>query len=264
MTTQEGNSAFYNNVADAIAKEVFHCTPQLFYVNHNKSKLPPYPYSSCVLIKFHEKHFLVSAAHNFHEEDLESIGIMIERDFYTIGGILEYWEPNTEDHYPNNLDIAIFKLDEITISAFKKRYQFLDWQKVGFNHYTTLNSRYLIYGYPGSKTKKHAPTKTITPTSLTIRTIGVQESYYLENSIDADKFLVLSVPQYQVSSLNSNSLTNLPALGGISGCGIWNVINLSIENPQYELVSIVTGEDSAKTIIHSTKMYVLYSIFENF
>lgn len=262
MTSPLHSTEFHNRVAEAIAKQIFNCSPQLFFVKHDKPKLPPYPFASSVLITLNDKYFLVSSAHTFHEEDLQSIGVMMGQDFCAIGGKLRYFEPNIENDYdPYKLDIAIFRLDDITVDALKKRYSFLTWNKIGFDHYPSWKSRYIFFGYPEVKTKKNFPTKNIIPTAITVRTIGLPEEYYYENNFDIRKFLLLLINQ-EGADLNTEQIKPLPELDGISGCGIWNVLTLSIENPQYELLSIVTGHDHSKSILYSTKIDVLLDLLK--
>lgn len=264
MINPFSNSELHDKVAEAVAKQIFLCSPQLFFVKHNKPKLPPYPFSSSVLVSVNGKYFLISSAHTFHEEDSESLGIMIENDFCAFGGNLRYFEPNIEGGYdPHKLDIAVFKLDIITVNAFKEKYTFLTWDKLGFKHNPLLPSRYLFFGYPSVKTQKHFPTKRIIPTSLTVRTIGVEDKYYYENNFDIRKSLLVLLKQLN-ASLNIQPNKPLPELDGISGCGIWNVLNLSVENPQFELVSIVTGQDYSKSILFSTRIDVLHDLLLTF
>lgn len=188
MIDKLDNPKHHKKVATAISKQIFHCSPQLFFIKRHKPKLPPYPFSSSVLVNVNGNHFLLSAAHTFHEEDSHSIGIMINNNFCSVAGSLRYFEPNLEDDYdPHKADIAIYKLDRITVRAFKEKYAFLTSEKLGFNHNPFLDSRYLIFGYPAIKTQKYFPTKNIIPTSVTITSIGAGRQHYQENNFDIKK-----------------------------------------------------------------------------
>lgn len=253
MPNQSDETTLHNKVATAIAKHVVKFTPQLFSVKNHQTKLPPSPDSSSVLIKVGDRHILITAAHNLHNENLQNIGFMLKKDFVVIGGELRYFEPNEIDGYePTKKDIAFFELDNVTIEAFKEKYEFLEWNQLGLNHFSSIDSKYIILGYPGERTKKNFPTKLITPTSLTLRTVGLPPPCYYENNIDMTQTLILPVDQNNFSS--TETLKKLPNLGGLSGCGVWHIWDTSRTNLKYELVSIITGENELKTLLYSTKI----------
>lgn len=249
-------TAFYNEIANRIAIEVGKCTPQLYAVrNHTNNRLPPYADSSSVLLTVNERFFLLTSGHSVHGIDLHHLGIMIDNDFCTICGDLQYFEPNSDQGYePGKLDIAIFELGLITVSAIKEKYTFLSWDKLDTGYASSQISPYIIFGYAASETKKHFPSKEILPSPFILRTISVPGEYYNEQQIDPAKTLVLQVDQKQVMLARANSIRELPELGGISGCGVWRVLNLTDEIPQYKLASIITGENETKSVLYSTKI----------
>lgn len=264
MTNLISTSEFYDDICDNISKEIAKCTPQLFSVKNHISKLPPTADSSSVLLTVNERFFLITAAHCVHGFDLHCMGIMLENDFCTIGGQLKYFEPNDLDTCdPNKIDLAIFELEPETVSAMKEKYQFLQWDKIGLNHSSSQSSRYLIFGYAEQQTeKKYLPNKIITPTPLVLRTIGVSNEYYLKEKINSQKTVVLTVDQKSVGRSSTDVIEELPFLGGISGCGIWNIFNLFGNTPQYQLVSFLTGEDENKIVLYSSRVDNLKGLLE--
>lgn len=254
-------SDFYDDICEKIAKEIALCTPQLFSVKNQNSRLPPKADSSSLLVTVNNRFFLTTAAHSVHDFDLNCIGIMIENDFCTIGGQLKYFEPNELENFdPNKIDIAVFELEATTVSVMKEKYQFLQWNKIGLNHISSEASHYLIFGYPEQETKKYYPTKQILPSPFILRTIGVTKEYYFKESVDITKTVIVTVDQKMVVRSSTQKIEVLPELGGISGCGVWNVFNLFGETPQYQLVSILTGENEEKTVLYSSKINVLRNI----
>lgn len=254
-------SEYYDEISLNMAKEIMDYTPQLFFEKIHKNKLPPYADSSSLLITVNNRHFLVTAAHCIY--DIESIGFMIENDFYTIGGNLKSFEPNMENNYdPNNLDLSIFELFEETIQAIKLKYKFLDWSKIGFGHKSSMTSHYLIVGYPEYKTQKNYPTKKIISSPLILRTTGVPIEVYIKNEVNKNSCIILTADQKNVAVNTINSIIELPELGGISGCGIWHVFNEFGKNPKYHLVAILTGENEQKTILYSTKIEHVKNILQ--
>lgn len=249
------STEYYNSICDSISREIAKCTPQLFSVKNHISKLPPAADSTSVLITVQDRHFLVTAAHCVHEFDLDYLGIMIGNDFCTIGGQLKYFEPNDlDDCDPNKIDLAVFELLPDTAGAIREKYQFLNWDRVETNHSSSQASLYLIFGYPEVRTeKKYFPDKIITPTPLVLRTIGVPAEYYLHENINERKTIVLTLDQRKVGSKSKDKIEALPFLGGVSGCGVWNVFNLFGMTPQYRLVSFLTGENASKTVLYSSR-----------
>jgi hypothetical protein len=114
---------FFNDVADKLANEIAYYSPQIFCDRYKKARMPVYPDCSSVLLTIAGRYFLLTAGHCVHEIDHNSIGIMIENDFFTIGGHMEYFEANTNTFYePNNLDVAIYELDNEAVCAIDKFY----------------------------------------------------------------------------------------------------------------------------------------------
>lgn len=254
-------SEYYDELSLNMAKEIMDYTPQLFFEKNHNGKLPPYADSSSVLLTINERFFLITAAHCIY--DIDCIGIMVENDFYTIGGYLKYFEPNDQDNYePNHLDLAIFELNDETIKAFKLKYKFLDWNRIGFGHQSSTISHYLVIGYPEYKTEKHFPTKKILSSPLILRTIGVNVDKYVKDKVNKNSCIILSADQKNVGLNTTNTIIELPPLGGISGCGIWHVFNEFGKTPRYQLVAILTGENEQKTLLYSTKIDHIKKILE--
>jgi hypothetical protein len=261
MTDLITTSDFYDGIVETILKELVKYTPQLFFVKDHNSKLPPYADSSAVLLTIDGRFFLLTAGHTVHNIDINHIGIMIGNEFCTIGGHLKYFDPNDSNYYePNNLDIAIFEIDHASVGAIKEKYDFLQSSKIGLNHLSIGPSRYLIFGYPEKETKKYFPKKQILPDPFIFRTVGVSKNHYSENRIDANRTLVLLVNQKSVMRSKTQLIEELSELGGISGCGVWEVSNLFGDSPQYQLVSILTGENEEKSVLYSTKISVVANL----
>lgn len=242
-----------NNVAENISKEIQKYTPQLYYDEKPNSNLPSRPLASSVLITVDDHYFLITAGHTFEDVDLMHIGILIEAEFCTIGGALTKYEPNNEHYEPNKLDISIFHLDLETIKMFKEKYKFLEWNQIVFNHYSSHNSRYMLFGYPAEITRKHFPTKKIIPAALPLITIGLPPENYCLGNIDIHKKLILLLADF--ISLKTKSIKKLPELEGISGGGVW-LVSDDNEKTQYQLVGIVTGQKDS--FMFSTKMDFLF------
>ena len=193
----------YNDIAQVISKKVKSFTPQLYYDDHSDNEIPPSAFASSVLLKIANNFFLVTAAHVFHEESLKNIGFFINKYFYAISGELNYHEPNNGDYFDaKNLDIAVFKLDYISVDLLKNYYSFLELQNVEFNHFSSVASRYLVFGFPEEITNPNEAERTIVPISMSFRTSGVDHTYY-ENDINRNKTIIVLGDQSNIYSANS-------------------------------------------------------------
>lgn len=254
MTTDQSRIEYYNTVCGGFADEIAKSTPQLFIVKDHSSRLPPASFGSAILASLNESYFLITAAHCVDGINLEYLGVMIGNDFCTIGGQLFYYEPNRDVFDPNNADIAVIMLDTQTVAAMREKYEFIDWQKIGLDHLSDQSSKYLIFGYPASKTRKHFPTKQIIPEPLVLRTVGASDEYYLQEQIDRSKTFLLYADQKSVGRAADSKIEELPQLGGISGCGVWTILDLFTPSPKYKLAGLITGEGRNKTVLYCSKI----------
>lgn len=254
----------FNTICDNVSRIVVNYSLQLFSVKDHVSKLPPFADSSSILVTVAERYFLVTAAHCIHGIDLTCFGIMISDEFIRLGGTVQYFEPNEEDAFdPNNMDMAVFELDDETVAAMKEKYQFLRWNQIKIGHPSEKISPYLIFGYPGLKTRKHFPTKQIIPEPFILRTIGKPLDFYQEQKIDTRKTLALLVDQKRIASAMTDKIEEVGELGGISGCGVWHISNLLNDTPDFHLISILTGENQDKSVLYSSKVDNLRAILIN-
>lgn len=254
MTNNQSQTEYFNNVCSNFALEIAKCTPQLFIVKNHHSRLPPYAFGSAILTTIKQAHFLVTAAHCVDRINLEYLGIMIENDFYTIGGQLFYYEPNQDTFDPNNADMAVVMLNTKTANVIKEKYEFMDWEKIGLDHLSDQLSKYLIFGYPASKTRKYFPTKQIIPEPLVLRTVGTSDDYYLHDDINRSKTFLLYADQKCVGRTAESEIEELPQLGGISGCGVWTIFDLFTQSPKYKLVGLITGEDKNMRVLYCSRI----------
>ena len=250
-------STYLSEVGLRIAREVAQFTPQLFYVKRN-IRLAPFALASSILLTVNSRFYLVTAAHSFYGDNVDNIGIMINNVFCKLGGTLINCEPNdSADHEPNKIDMAVFELHNDTVEFIKTKYQFLPWSKISFDHVSSKNVNYLIFGYPASETRKHFPTKEVISSTFTLASYGLDMKYYLSHKIDACKKIMLPLLENQIGKSSSNNITELPELEGISGCGVWSFFDLFSEFPNYKLVSIITGRDNDSTYLYSSRIEVL-------
>jgi hypothetical protein len=222
-------------------------------------------HSSSVLVSVKNRFFLVGAAHSFFDVDIgKDIRIMIDNYSYELGGNLRYFEPNKNDgaYVPNNADMAVFELSNGFVRSIEKKYNFLPWSRIVFGHESSKDARYFLQGYPEKITGTDFPTYKIHSSAFNLAAIGFEKDFYMEENIDSRKVIAVTADQsvWRKMPVINQGEVKLSELGGISGSGVWNVFNLESETPEYRLVSIVTGENHAKTCLYSTRIEVLRAI----
>jgi hypothetical protein len=254
---------FFNRIAHLVIQQIGKFTPQLFIVESHDPADAPSAWSTGILLKRGLDHFLLTAGHSLYEEDLNKIGIMQGHDFYTIGGDIKIYEPNKEEYDPRLLDMAVIHLDEEAVVIFRNKYDFLDWTKVAFGHVSAEITPYIVFGYPEVYTKHLTSSKKIVPSALKFRTHGKPYQSYQQHDINPTKTLIVSANQKYVGQGISDR-GEMPELGGISGCGLWLVSDLYASQPQFHLVSIITGEDENQELLYSSKIDFLQVVLRDF
>jgi hypothetical protein len=249
-------------VGNKISKEIFHFTPQLFV--KPKKNLPPFAFSSSILLTVNNKFYLITAAHTFYNENVDKIGICINDVFCKLGGSLIYSEPNDTINYdPNKLDMAVFELHNDTSEFLKTKYRFLPLSELAFDHVSSKHIRYLICGFPAIETSKNFPTKEVFSSTFSLASHGADPDVYLNNKIDINKTIILPIIQNKIETTSIRNTPSLPELEGISGCGVWVVSNLLSKMPNFKLVSIITGINYDKSVLYSSRIDTLKIILQN-
>ncbi len=255
--------------------------PLLVLHDHTKRKiLALKPLGSSVLIKISDTYLLLTAAHVLldymktpiapYNEKEKEVGFIIKNIFHGIGAAIRYFEPDTGEDEENKKDIAFYHLCEETVEALREIHDFLDFEKIEFGHYSEMGSNYGVYGYPSGddSIRKSYPNKTVTVEPLSLLTYGVPPVYYDDNEIDYNKKLILIAGDQEIAGMTYKfSGEPLPKLGGISGCGVWHILNLQDSEPEFNLVGIMTGYgyielDNVKkskrvTLLYATKIDAL-------
>lgn len=247
---------FYDKLQDAICKEAAKFSPPLVYDNNllDSSNMPTVEGTS-ILLSIKSRFFLITAAHVYSKINPLFIGIMIGNFFYPITDSPRLFEPNNDfDNYdPNKLDIAICELNNETVNYISEFYSFLDYSKLAINH-VNAKTRYIIFGYPEKRTKINNQEKKIAPKPFVFITLDANSFQYLNKNTDPEKTLIIQVYQKKVMRSATGLIERLSKLNGISGCGIWDLYNLDINNPDFKLTAILTGQNKEKTLIYSTKV----------
>ncbi len=238
------------NIINRYCDEISSYTLQLWIViddNADKAK----PLGSAVLLTANGKYYLVTAAHVMDGCDISNIAFWDDRDLVQVSGQAVYLSTVAEIN--KNGDIAVWQLSDEAFNALQKHYSFLPIDRVLMNHQIDLHERYIMVGYPVSKTKKIFQSMTIPIKTLRFVTRGDNTpSKIKSNNLDAliNFMVVYHKRKAQSFGAAENQVEHLPDPYGMSGCGLWYLD----ENRIARLVGIMTGFNFVDTIMIASRI----------
>ncbi|MCD8438286.1 hypothetical protein LNI95_11490 [Tenacibaculum dicentrarchi] len=191
-------------------------------------------HGSGVLIRIKNLHLLISAAHVF--DDFEKLYIPIENGKFMFkpGGEIISNHPKLSREN-DNLDIGILILDLESIKELKTTYSFLEEEQVIINHNFEKN-QYMLYGFPSTWSKKSFTKKSFHIRPFYNFTSPVKKSEYTRFNRDHYLNVIVEYDRKKALIVKKKMLNFGPDLFGMSGCGLWEINNLSKVN----LVAIMT------------------------
>ena len=159
------------------AREILTFTPQLFKKVDDKEPIRIYPEASSVLLRVDGVKFLLTAGHVLQNQDYTDIGVVVNDIFYILLGEVKFFNP-AESKTNDKIDLTVWKLEDSVASDLEQKYNFLDLEQLDLNHSVAQEYRYILTGYPvtRSKIKKH------------IDKIKVDPFVYLTKEADKDLY----------------------------------------------------------------------------
>jgi len=250
-------------VLDRFSRLIISYTPQLFRIINNI----PTPWASCILLKFGNHRFLVTAAHAFYDYDKalnpKGIGITVNQSMLFPSGKMKITELVYEQN--DKIDIAIIYLNDLEqIKQLESVYKFLDLKEVAFNHAIIPNQNYLIVGYPVTKTvvsKKYIDPK---PCSFFNRTAST--NVYKSLNVDEDLSVIFEYRKRKQFNITKTQITQGPNPIGLSGCGLWDfkISDGTRPKPLIRLMAIMFEWDKNRSILIGTRTKFLFPIIAAF
>ena len=193
-------------------------TVKLFFNNEKKE---PEPLACAVLVKTKLNYYLLSAAHAFLDNDIKKISILINiNEEITLGGQLLITR-NINQPKKFDFEIAILKLDEITINNFNSMGKsFFDITLINTDMTSNPDEFFIVYGYPNTRVKLNKIKHSITYRAYNFLTkiANIELKKY-----DSKSLLKLSFTKNKTFNLASKMPTRAPKMTGISGTGIWSI-----------------------------------------
>lgn len=227
----------------------------MFYIENENETIRPIALATCVLYENDENYYLITASHVFENKEIKpnQIGILINDVFSLLHGFLIY--TNDKD---NKVDLAIMKLADHFAKDILEQYSFLHDDLIDINHNLIAQQKYLLAGFPVSKTKIYD--KTHKREELLILTQASKEEKYIELSFDKDNHIIVDIDKVKDFD-NIEPTFTPPYLYGISGSGLWFISDI-FSPSKIRLVAIMTEWHKSDQVTVGTKIYIIINIIK--
>lgn len=231
-------------------------TVQLWIViedNADKAK----PLGSAVLLTINDKYYLLTAAHVIDGCDISNIAFWDNQDLVRVSGNVAYLSNASEIN--KNGDVAVWQLSEDATFALLKHYHFLPFDRVKLRHNIVAQERYIILGYPVSKTKKIYHNMTIPIKTCQFVTSGdVTSRKYFHNNLNPQVNFMLVYHRRKVQGFGTDKkqIEHLPDPHGMSGCGLWYLD----EDKHSRLVGLMIGYNHTDSIMIASRIDLVTEI----
>ena len=249
---------FDKNLLLEIGQILLRNTVQLF---KNKSEKGIGGLGSEILFEFEDNYFIITASHNFIYSD-EFVGQGISDFTIQVGEYLYDLKKeiifgiDKPSYERTKIDLAIIKLKSSNlIDDLKNHKSFLTLSDINFfpNQRITNETNnepsdyYILFGYPGTKTKKVIKSYNPTIKDNKFNITAYCQMEYLKNKIP-QKLIKEGFTNHiffnkikKGSDLNFENRIIKPIQNGMSGCGLWEInVDLIEGKPQLKLVGIFT------------------------
>lgn len=228
----------YRKLQSLANNDIYNVTCQFLTIEQGIA----HPHGSGVFIKINNFYFLLTAAHVTDNQHSNICVGIDNHNVLTLGG---EWTGNIADgnREDDRIDLAILKLDDVSIEKVKTRYSFLDISEIEVNHNFKSLPFYQLLGYPItlSKYKKFKnETKSI---PFFYITMPAEKNIYKELKCDDNINFIIKYDKKNVKNYTNNRIELGPDLFGISGCGLWYIpmeFGNGKSNIKKKLVGIIT------------------------
>lgn len=226
-----------NEISDSIS----HFTVQFFF--DNKKGLPKAT-GSGIFLEVENRHFVITAAHVIAEHPNDTYIVIGNAGVY-LGGLLHYVALQaSQKRNDDKIDLAFIELDKAVIDLIKTQHKFLTLNDIQIGHVPTSKLQYLAFGYPSTKTKlKKVRNENLILASPFSYNSKIHPDFKYERfGFRNDIHIAIKFTGEIISNINKAPHL-APDLAGISGSGLWYLINFpSIEIVQQRRLVGITIE----------------------
>lgn len=220
-----------------IAKVIADHTIQFFKSDDNGE---PTPYGSGVLIELDNKFFMVTASHVIAENPKDLFTILPNKRLRLGGTLLTAPLPDSGKREDDKIDIAIMELAESVVQDLSHSFKFIQSSNIDINHKVAYEFKYLLLGYPETKTKKVWNKPEIVAKIFHFMSLPDLNFDFLKFGFEHFTHIAIQFEGKGVSWKTGKKKAS-PILNGISGSGLWYFKNFPAEKSieTYQLVGIV-------------------------
>lgn len=253
---------FFSESIEGIAKKARKYTCQLF--KHDKHGIIQ-AFGSGVFFQFNENYFLFSASHVLI--DSADIYIATEEKMIKLNGdMLRSLIGEERSVGVNTFDIdhGVVRLMREEVEEIIKSYCFLLLEDIVLNNIPQRRDEYFIFGYPKTRTKSNYNNKSeIISSPLYFLSREVENEVYKRKKIDERGQLLIEYPK-KMHSIASGQRMKLPAVEGMSGCGLWRLREIYDDGSSGNIVRLagIVSEYNVKgdSVIISSRMELLINV----
>jgi len=202
------------------------------------------PDSTGLFIKYKNKYFILSTAHQFWENNKTNFGFLINGEQLSFAGNHHYM--NRETGVEKDFDFSLLEVESNFFNGLLGANNFYD---IGTQagDLTSEKHKYYLFGYP-AKVKIEMSKRITYPFRLIFDEINFSKT--------GSPFYHVNYSRKKVF-LNANKRSMGPIPRGCSGSGVWN-----IKNPSPILIGIMQEYDSNKSKIRVLKLDVVRNFID--
>lgn len=220
-----------------ISKSIANHTIQ-FFTNNDKGEATPH--GSGILIELGGKFFMITATHVIGENPKKIFTILPNKELTLGGTLLNGPLPKSGKREDDKIDISIMELAESVVNDLSQSFEFLQLFNIDINHVPIDEMKYLLLGYPETKTKKVWNKPEILAKIFHYMSLPDLHFDFLKFGFKHFTHIAIQFDGKAVSWKTGKKSTS-PRLNGISGSGVWYFKNFPEEKSKetYQLVGIV-------------------------
>jgi hypothetical protein len=250
---------YKNQQAFSLGRKLYKYTPPII-----KLGVIPEFVASCVLLKFNDSRFLVTAAHVLKYNDRRLLRIPFNKSILPIVGDHLITSASTIEN--DKIDLAVFKLDQGAINALTEEgFLFFDMNRINVDPENIGKDNYIIFGHPISRNEVKLSARKLRIEPFNYRTsVSEDRNLYDRLGFSHDTHQILHYRKRKIRDAFSNNIITGPDPVGMSGCGAWCVPDLLLPEESFP-TSIIIEYDIKRNAMIGTKIaWVTEIIRKNF
>ena len=192
---------------------------------------------SGILIGIGTARFLISAAHIFDSNVPKSHFIPLDGELVQIRGHGRISTPPEKGRFYDLNDCVFIKLEEPFISSFERSGLFLSASLIEMSDVTSENDVYVFSGFPAALESRDVEAVAVSRSCLGSQPQSTR--IYRKCGCSRESHIVISNPTNNWTDSDEKKLRSNNELEGMSGGGVWKMLNDSLEMPELVLVGII-------------------------